>query len=126
MSTTVRGYGYVARLASKLTKERVEDISEALWETGSNLKLNYEGTLAYYDFMLNTPLSFREDIYFRQVGQAKNSEERKDALKEEAEKYGLFIQDGILPFSCIWHTGTDAPMDLMTLDEFEEILDASD
>lgn len=126
MSTTVRGYGYVARLASKLTEERVEDISEALWETGSNLRLNYEGTLVYYDFMRNKPLSDREGIYFRQVGRGKGDEGRMEILKEEAEKYGLIIQDGILPFSCIWYTGVDAPMDQMTLGEFEEILNASD
>lgn len=124
MSTTVRGHGYVARLKNKLNKEQVEELSDLLWESKSNLKINYEGTLVYYDFLRDKPLSIREDIYVRNVGKPE-SLDREEDLKVAAAKQNLELLDGILPFFCIWYTGSDAPMDLMELKEFEEILDAA-
>lgn len=118
MSTTVRGYGWVALLASPVKKEEIEALSNKLWDEGSQLNINYEGTLAFFDYLQGKPTKEREGLEFVHVGHKGSVTDLADACS----KYGLKIMGLALPFNAIWNTSCDNPMNELTRDEFRENL----
>lgn len=121
MSTTVKGYGFVAVLDDPLTEEEREELCETLWENQSKLCINYEGTLVYIDFNKHEPYSVREDIYGLTLGET--TQEGRDKFYDELYRNGLTITVGtIQPYEEIWHNGGDSNIDLLTLDTYLQII----
>lgn len=119
MSSTVRGYGYVAKLRVPLKDDGPgsrEEVQDALWAAKSGLGINYEGTLLFIDFNEEQSLRHREaDVLHLFLGDDGNQR----ALLQGAIKHGLeIVTDTIVPFSCVWYTGVDNPMNTLKLKDF--------
>lgn len=108
MSENVLSVGIMVPLSRQLTKQEREEWDEILYDQGSNVRFNYEGTLAYTDnrkdeygihFGILTDLSFDnfEDLKQFDLG----------IEKEHARNY-----------QCVWYNGSDSDMSMMTIEEF--------
>jgi hypothetical protein len=108
MSENVMSTGLMVPLNRKITQEESEEWTEELWDQGSDVRINYEGTLAYTDI--------RGDEYGIRFGIA--SDFSLDAFQDLAQ-FGLTVEeDKARPYSCYWYNGADSDMDMMTLEEF--------
>lgn len=113
MSETVRVQGFIAKLVKPFSgdeDEYDEFMAENDWEPG----LNYEGTLFYVG-------ATQDDIYGLTIG---NNLSAKFDIIKDAEKYGLEIdKTSIRPFDCIYYNGGDFPIDELTIEKYNSILE---
>lgn len=124
MSTTLLCYGVMVALKTKVSEEDRETLNDNYSLTG--FQLNYEGTVAYLDVndADGRKYSDREDIYKVLLfgGSAKSPHMEAYAklcriLNEAQLEADLFKARW---FSCIWHDGSDSPLNTMTLAEFND------
>lgn len=112
MSETVRVQGYIAKLVKPFSDdERDAFMEENDWTPG----LNYEGTLFYVGDQL-------DDIYDLTIGNY--IPDNFDRIVKAAEKFGVEIdENSIRPFDCIYYNGGDCPIDMLTVEEYDSILE---
>jgi hypothetical protein len=114
MSENVMSTGHMVPLTRKLTREEREEWQELLWDQGSAVHFNYEGTLAYTDFQTEDEygLHFEGDTSTLSGTPLGSS---FDVLKQ----FGLSIvnEQGRF-YRCLWYNGADSDMDMMKLDKF--------
>lgn len=117
MSETVRSFGLIAILRNPLSKEEREALTEKLWETNSPFQVNYEGTLVYSDLAKNTPA--REEIHFLDFGHHSAVDDFVPFFTglKDAE-IAVETLPAPLPYMCVWHTGSDCSLDLLTKAEY--------
>jgi hypothetical protein len=108
MSESVMSSGIMVPLNHKLTYEERQKIDEDLFHSGSNVHINYDGTLAYTDDGGEEyGISFGE---MPEIG--KNS---FDCLTE----YNVHvIMEQAKPYRCYWYNGSDSDMNMLTLEKF--------
>lgn len=115
MSENMITSGFMAELVTpvgKHTTEEWEAAQEALYESDTNLELNYEGTLVFsrdvhqpsYDFSIQLgtpdPTSY-------------------EGFKTRCNFINVPVKpDTVQPYICQWYNGADSPMSDMTLARF--------
>ena len=108
MSENVMSVGIMAPLNRKLTDEERDEWSEILYDQGSTVGFNYEGTMAYTD-----EGGRRGGIYFGEMSSLGMSQ--FDDLKQ----FGLsIIAEQARPYREYWYNGADSDHDMMTLEDF--------
>lgn len=108
MSNNIMSMGIMAPLSRKLTQEELEEFREYLWDQGSNVSFNYEGTMVYTD-----EGGDEYGIYFGEMTSLDPS--RFDILKQ----FGLsIIAEQARPYREYWYNGADSDHDMMELQEF--------
>lgn len=115
MSENVASAGLMAPLSRKLTEEEREEWTELLYEQGSIVHINYEGTLAYTDeggseygisFGVSNTYSNEPFNYLY-------------SLWRLHSQFDVTVElDKARPYTCQWYNGADSYMDMMKLDEF--------
>lgn len=116
MSSTVRQHGFIAVLARPISEEDREELWNKLYESESNLGVNYEGTLVYFDANQHKSLSSREDVYGLFFGHDVSHREQMEA---QLLKHNLMIDGHTMrPYNCIYDNGADSPLDDLTKEEF--------
>ena len=110
MSENVMTVGVMAPLNRKLTDEEREEWMEILWDQGSSVSFNYEGTMAY--------TAERGDEYGISFGEMLDFDPSQfDDLKQ----FGLsIIEKQARPFREYWYNGADSDHDMMELEDFLE------
>lgn len=108
MSENVASAGLMAPLSRKLTEEEHEEWTELLYEQGSIVHINYEGTLAYTD-----EGGSEYGISFG-VSNTYSNEAFNDLLQFDV----TVDLNKARPYTCQWYNGADSYMDMMELDEF--------
>ena len=112
MSSNVMSSGIMVPLSRKLTEEEREEWPELLHDQGSDVRFNYDGTLAYTD----TGEVSEYGISFVDMPKG------KDTDFESLAQFGLTIlTDLAKPYKCYWYNGADSHMDVLTLNEFLEM-----
>ncbi len=108
MSSNVMSVGIMAPLNRKLTDEELEEWNEILWDQDSNVRFNYEGTMAYTDE--------GGDEYGVNFGEMSSLDPSQfDDLKQ----FDLsIIEEQARPYREYWYNGADSDHDMMTLEEF--------
>jgi len=108
MSENVMSTGVMVPLSRKLTKAERQEWEELLWDQNSDVRFNYEGTLAYTDL--------GGDEYGIHFGEMPT----KDLSYFEAlEQFGLSIlPEKARPYTCYWYNGADSDMSMMKLEKF--------
>lgn len=121
MSSTVHGYGVIAKLKKRLPVDLLDGIHNRLIDGRSGCGINYEGTLAYIDMNANKPLQERKDVHHLMFFPL--------PIEIMAKLSGTMAREGIdlelfgaRWFSCVWYTGSDRPMDEFTLADFDKVL----
>jgi hypothetical protein len=105
-------------ISPSLDQEALDIIGELIYEENGRLQINYEGTLAYIS-------DDAPDTYGLTLGSS-SSLFSPDELGVAGLAFGIQIAlDQCLPFSCLWYNGGDSPLDMLTLKEFEEKLNAN-
>jgi hypothetical protein len=108
MSSNVMSVGIMAPLNRKLTEEEREEWSELLYDQGSPVRINYEGTMAYTDE--------RGDEYGIYFGEMTSFD---PAQFDDLKQFGLYIiAEQARPYREYWYNGADSDHDMMTLEEF--------
>ncbi len=108
MSENVASAGIMLPLNRKLSEEEREEWTELLWDQGSSVHINYEGTLAYTD-----EGGQEYGISFGDMGNY-STEPFKDL-----EQFGLSVlPNEARPYTCYWYNGSDSDMDMLTLEDF--------
>ncbi|MCT4602378.1 MAG: hypothetical protein N4A59_05615 [Marinifilum sp.] len=107
----------MAELKIPLSDEDRDDINEELYVFGSNLNINYEGTLLIqsettdiYGIAWNSPALYR-DTMLEEIKNLPESLRDKLDIKEETSK----------TFSEVWYNGGDSEHSTITLEEFKKI-----
>jgi len=121
MSSTVKSYGFVALLNNPLNEEEREELAENLYDNKSGLKINYEGTVVYIDFNQHADYSVRENIYTLDIGST--TPEGQNRFIQAISENGLsIVYETIQPYSEIWYNGSDSCIDLITAEQFLEVI----
>ena len=108
MSSNVASAGLMAPLSRKLTKEEREEWTELLYEQGSSIQINYDGTLAYTD-----EGGSEYGISFGSTNTYSNQP------FEDLLQFDITVDlNKARPYTCYWYNGADSDMDMLTLDEF--------
>jgi hypothetical protein len=108
MSSNVMSIGIMAPLNRKLTDEEREDWNELLWDQGSTVSFNYEGTMAYTD-----EGGSEYGIYFGEMSSL------DPAQFDDLKQFGLsIITEQARPYREYWYNGADSDHNMMTLEEF--------
>lgn len=111
MSENVMSTGVMVPISRKLTRAERQEWGELLWEQGSNVRFNYEGTLVY--------TQERGDEYGIHFGDAQNFGPFWTQDFQILEQFGLSIQPTkARSYLCYWYNGVDSDMDMMTLENF--------
>lgn len=111
MSENVHSTGTMVPLSRHLTREEREDWGEILYDQGSKVCFNYDGTIAYTDHRDQDEYG----IYFGDMHDT-NLEEFKDL-----DQFGIgVLEHQARPYRCFWYNGADSDMGTITLDEFLE------
>jgi len=108
MSSNVMSVGIMAPLNHKLTDEERDEWSEILYDQGSSVNFNYEGTMAYTDK--------GGDEYGIHFGEMTDFDPSQfDDLKQ----FGLsIIAEQARPYREYWYNGADSDHDMMELEDF--------
>lgn len=108
MSENVASTGIMAPLNRKLADEEREELQELLWNQGSEVNVNYDGTIAYTDE--------GGEEYGISFGDMTNYS--MEAFKD-LEQFGVCaVFEKARPYKCYWYNGCDSDMDMMTLEKF--------
>lgn len=106
MSETVASSGLMVPLLSKQPKNVVYEWNDLLYDQGSTVRINYEGTLAYTDIggeVYGITFGFRD-----QLGDF-----------DDLLQFNIGVDlNKVRPYNCVWYNGADSYMDDMTLEEF--------
>jgi hypothetical protein len=108
MSRNVTSAGLMAPLSRKLTEEELDKWNELLYDQGSSIRINYEGTLAY-----TAEDSSEYGITFG-LTDTHSKTPFYDLLQFDIEAH----MDRVRPYKCHWYNGGDSDMDMLELDEF--------
>ena len=109
MSSNVMSAGVMVPLSRNLDYDERFEITEELYEQGSNVSINYEGTLAYTDV--------GADEYGITFGAMPRYE--GETAFQDLVQFGLFVDGSkARPYKCLWYNGSDSDMDMMTLQDF--------
>jgi hypothetical protein len=112
MSENVGSSGIMVPLSRQMTEEEREEIQEAFRDNGTDVHINYDGTLAYTDN--------RSDGYGITFGVTIDTDDLI-TIRQALNPYGFgIVEYQSRPYSCYWYNGTDSDMDMMTLEEFLE------
>lgn len=110
MSENVGSSGIMVPLSRKMTEEEREEIQEAFWNNNVDVKINYEGTLAYTDY--------QSDGYGITFGISANDGDIEE-IRKALNPYGFgIIEYQARPYSCYWYNGADSDMDMMAVKDF--------
>lgn len=110
MSCDVMSRGLMAPLLTPVSREDYDDLMEQLWDDGSPLRINYEGTLAWIEVT-------SEDGYGLSFGV--DNECSPEELGLAGLVYDLRIAlDQARPFSCLWYNGSDSDMSMLSVEDF--------
>jgi hypothetical protein len=108
MSSNVMSVGIMAPLNRKLTDEERDEWSEILYDQGSTVSFNYEGTMAYTD-----EGGDEYGIYFGEMSIL------DPAQFDDLKQFGLsIITEQARPYREYWYNGADSDHDMMTLEDF--------
>jgi hypothetical protein len=108
MSSNVMSAGIMAPLNRKLTDEEREEWNELLYDQGSGVSFNYEGTMAYTDECC--------DEYGVHFGEMPSLD---PAQFDDLRQFGLYIiEEQACPYRECWYNGADSGHDMMTLEDF--------
>lgn len=108
MSENVMSTGIMVPLNRKLSKEELSEYSEELYDRGSIVRFNYEGTLAYTD-----EGGEEYGLFFGKMTTLKGQE------FDDLNEFGLSVDmSKAKPYRCYWYNGVDSDMDMITLEEF--------
>jgi hypothetical protein len=109
MSDNVMSTGFMAVLKTPFGEERDEK-DEWLYEQGSDLRINYEGTMVYSDV--------RSDGYGLTIHTA-NPSTTNPSFIDECTKLGLEVDSStIRGYSCYWYNGSDSDMGMLTVEKY--------
>ena len=113
MSSQVLSYGYFAKLITPIgdyETEEYEILTEHLYDNGSHLHINYEGTLIYSDNLEHGDfycgLYFLEDI------------SKENFIQKCKDNNFKVVENRIKPYVCSWYNGADSDMSMMKLEDF--------
>lgn len=107
MSENVMSTGVMVPISRQLTRAERQEWDEILWEQNTDVRFNYEGTLAYTDEGGEYGIHFGET--------------RTNYLSAFAalEQFGIdILPTKARPYRCCWYNGADSDMSLMTLEKF--------
>jgi hypothetical protein len=108
MSSNVMSVGIMAPLNRKLTDEERDEWSEILWDQGSDVSFNYEGTMAYTD-----EGGDEYGIYFGEMSSL------DPAQFDDLKQFGLsIIAEQARPYREYWYNGADSDHNMMELEDF--------
>lgn len=111
MSETRITVGLIAKLKAPITEEDWESTMDILYGEESALRISYDGKLAH--IVGNCVPEYQ---FSMQIGNICP----KDEFIAECSRFKLFIEeDTIKPYTCRWYDGVDCPIDMLTLEEFE-------
>lgn len=114
MSKNVMSSGQMVPLSRKITREEREEWEELLWDQGSSVHFNYEGTLAYTDFRTEDEYGLHFEGETPTLSAAQN-----DSPFDVLKQFGLSIaNDQGRFYRCLWYNGADSDMGMMTLEKF--------
>lgn len=108
MSENVASAGLMVPLNRKITDAERDEWMEILWDQGSGVHLNYEGTLAYTDE--------GGEEYGISFGSMKDY---SFTAFKDLEQFGVgILPTKARPYTCYWYNGSDSDMDTMKLKDF--------
>jgi hypothetical protein len=108
MSSNVMSVGIMAPLNRKLTEEERDEWNEILWDQGSAVSFNYEGTMAYTD-----EGGDEYGIYFGEMSSL------DPAQFYDLKQFGLsIIAEQARPYREYWYNGADSDHAMMELEDF--------
>lgn len=121
MSTIVQSQGFIAILVNPVPQDQRSDVHEKLYdETDGFIQISEDGMLVFSDDFAKKKYSEREfngDLFI--VGKLDASSDMAGFV-EAALKAGLPVNPAsIEPYTCVWYNGSDSPMSLLTLEEFQ-------
>lgn len=109
MSETVASSGLMVPLLSKQPKNVVYEWNDLLYDQGSLVKINYEGTLAYTDD--------GGEVYGITFG-SRDHQIKLDEF-DDLLQFNIGVDlNKVRPYNCVWYNGADSYMDDITLEEF--------
>lgn len=121
MSSTVISKGFVAIIKQFGDGETIidlDDLTEKLYDDGSLLRLNYEGTIVYSDVV---PYPLKEEFYGLNIGSTNNGSVQD--FVEECYKHEIYIdENSVEAYSEIWYNGSDSEIGSLTAKKYLEIL----
>jgi hypothetical protein len=109
MSDNVMSTGFMAVLKTPFGEERDEK-DEWLYEQGSDLRINYEGTLVYSDI--------RSDGYGLTIHTGAAQAFDTDFVKECAKMELDIDPTTIRSYSCYWYNGVDSDMSMLSAEKY--------
>lgn len=112
MSENVYSTGFFAILSLPMNDEDSEILNEKLYDNGSNLRINYEGTLVYSNHT--------GCMYGLNIEGDKNNNNKKDFIKECAVLNLNIDKKSIKSYNCIWYNGVDSDMAMLELEEYRK------
>lgn len=114
MSETVFSKGFMAILKKPMSEEEREEFNDTMYDNGSGLSVNYEGTIVYSE-------KREEDIYFFQVGVGTVPDLEK--FRKQLDDYSINIEPNTIKYWMeIWYNGGDSNHDMLTLEEYRKKL----
>ena len=114
MSENVMSSGHMVPLSRKITREEREEWQELLWDQGSAVNFNYEGTLAYTDFRTEDEYG----LHFEGETSTLSGTPLGSSFAV-LKQFGLSIMNEQGRFyRCLWYNGADSDMDMMTKEKF--------
>lgn len=118
MSTNQLTTGWIGKLIKPLSEEQAEVRNEELYKDGSDLRLNYEGTLVYL-------VDHQEELdQFAGLTLQDNAGMIEYHFLTEADGESLSVDHGkARRYIDIWYNGTDDSRSVLTLIEFEAMLE---
>lgn len=108
MSENVMSTGVMVPISRQLTRAERQELEEVLWDQNSDVRFNYEGTLAYTDVGGD-----EYGIYFGEMPTNDLS------AFEVLWNFGLtIVPTKARPYRCYWYNGSDSDMSMMTIEKF--------
>jgi hypothetical protein len=101
----------MAILEHPISSDDWEDLTDNLYNVGSVLKLNYDGTLVFSE-NIDVPL-YDFEI---QIGNPYST----DKFINECSLNGLYVKSHPTSYVTVWYDGADSTQSMMTLEEYIE------
>lgn len=105
----------MAPLNRKLNRDEYEEIDEKLYDLGSDIRINYEGTIAY----TKTDKDYYGLHFLREI--SRENPTNVSSLFQQLKDFDLGVDlNRAYPYRCLWYNGADSYMDMIILEEFLE------